>query len=141
MVSRTMLAHRLFTGISRQYLACPVEKSAAPLPAGAEGRRHAARGGVRKRAVGAGARHQLVFVDRLVAPVTHLRGLLPGRRLSRRLPAEGGPAQSRYDPHRRRGLAQGPDHLEVISFGESAVADQGAGDAGEGEEVVGFAFV
>ncbi|MFE1522307.1 hypothetical protein ACFW9I_37080, partial [[Kitasatospora] papulosa] len=31
--------------------------------------------------------------------------------------------------------------LEVISFGESAVADEGAGDAGEGEEVVGFAFV
>jgi hypothetical protein len=32
-------------------------------------------------------------------------------------------------------------HLEVISFGESAVADEGAGDAREGEEVVGFAFV
>ncbi|MDX2540172.1 hypothetical protein, partial [Streptomyces scabiei] len=33
------------------------------------------------------------------------------------------------------------DALEVISFGESAVADEGAGDAGEGEEVVGLAFV
>ncbi|MFE7465811.1 hypothetical protein ACFU6R_17140, partial [Streptomyces sp. NPDC057499] len=32
-------------------------------------------------------------------------------------------------------------YLEVISFGESAVADEGAGDAGEGEEVVGLAFV
>lgn len=32
-------------------------------------------------------------------------------------------------------------HIEIISFGESAVADQGAGDAGEGEEVVGLAFV
>lgn len=31
--------------------------------------------------------------------------------------------------------------LEVVSFGESSVADEGAGDAGEGEEVVGFAFV
>ncbi|MEU0720854.1 WbqC family protein, partial [Streptomyces lavendulocolor] len=31
--------------------------------------------------------------------------------------------------------------LEAISFGESAVADEGAGDAGEGEEVVGLAFV
>ena len=31
--------------------------------------------------------------------------------------------------------------LEVISFGESAVADEGAGDAGEGEEVLGFALV
>ncbi|WP_229852995.1 hypothetical protein, partial [Streptomyces albospinus] len=34
-----------------------------------------------------------------------------------------------------------PSTLEVISFGESAVADEGAGDAGEGEEVVGFALV
>ncbi|MFF9127814.1 hypothetical protein ACF09J_31890, partial [Streptomyces sp. NPDC014889] len=33
------------------------------------------------------------------------------------------------------------DPLEVISFGESAIADEGAGDAGEGEEVVGLAFV
>jgi hypothetical protein len=31
--------------------------------------------------------------------------------------------------------------LEVISFGESAVADKGAGDAREGEEVLGLALV
>ncbi|MDQ0934964.1 transposase [Streptomyces turgidiscabies] len=31
--------------------------------------------------------------------------------------------------------------LDVISFGESAVADEGAGDAGEGQEVLGFALV
>ncbi|MYW50931.1 IS5/IS1182 family transposase, partial [Streptomyces sp. SID8376] len=36
---------------------------ASPWQAGLEGRRHAARGGARKRAAGAGARHQLVFVD------------------------------------------------------------------------------
>ena len=42
---------------------------------------------------------------------------------------------SNFDLHR---LSK---RLEVISFGESAVADEGAGDAGEGEEVVGFAFV
>ncbi|MFD8593339.1 hypothetical protein ACFV1B_27965, partial [Streptomyces sp. NPDC059637] len=41
-----------------------------------------------------------------------------------------------------RGLPQREQApLEVISFGESAVADEGAGDAGEGEEVLGFAFV
>ncbi|MFD9505027.1 hypothetical protein, partial [Streptomyces sp. NPDC060035] len=34
-----------------------------------------------------------------------------------------------------------PYALEVISFGESAVADEGAGDACEGEEVLGFALV
>jgi hypothetical protein len=32
-------------------------------------------------------------------------------------------------------------HLDVVSFGESAVADEGAGDAGEGQEVLGFPFV
>src|SRR5687768_14117076 len=31
--------------------------------------------------------------------------------------------------------------LDVVSFGESAVADEGAGDGGEGEEVFGLAFV
>ncbi|MFJ2915748.1 hypothetical protein ACIO8F_41805, partial [Streptomyces sp. NPDC087228] len=31
--------------------------------------------------------------------------------------------------------------LEVVSFGESAVADEGAGDAGEGQEVFGLAFI
>jgi hypothetical protein len=31
--------------------------------------------------------------------------------------------------------------LDVISFGEPAVADEGAGDAGEGQEVLGFALV
>ncbi|GGQ67192.1 hypothetical protein GCM10010280_11560 [Streptomyces pilosus] len=44
-----------------------------PWQADIEGRRHAARGGARKRAEGAGARHQLVFVDRLVATLIHLR--------------------------------------------------------------------
>lgn len=41
------------------------------------GRRHAARGGARKRAEGGGTRHQLVFVDRLVATLIHLRHDLP----------------------------------------------------------------
>jgi hypothetical protein len=48
-----------------------------PWQAGVEGRRHAARGGARKRAAGAGARHQLVFDDRLVATLIHLRHDLP----------------------------------------------------------------
>jgi hypothetical protein len=42
-----------------------------------EGRRRAARGGTRKRAAGAGARHQLVFVDRVVATLIHRRHDLP----------------------------------------------------------------
>ncbi|WP_328867849.1 transposase family protein [Streptomyces sp. NBC_00304] len=54
-----------------------IEELAVPWQAGFEGRRHAVRGGVRKRAAGAGARHQLVFVDRLVATLIHLRHDLP----------------------------------------------------------------
>ncbi|MDX3772124.1 transposase family protein [Streptomyces sp. AK08-01B] len=42
-----------------------------------EGRRHEARGGARKREAGAGVRHRLVFVDRLVATLIHLRHDLP----------------------------------------------------------------
>ncbi|MEU0930921.1 transposase family protein [Streptomyces malaysiensis] len=77
MVNRAVPAHRLFTGISRRHLAYLVEELAAPWLAGVEGRRHAARGGARKRAAGAGARHRLVFVDRLVATLIHLRHDLP----------------------------------------------------------------
>jgi len=78
MVNRAVLAHRLFTGITRQHLARLVEELAVSWQADLEGRRHAARGGVRKRAEGAGARHQLVFVDRLVATLIHLRYDLAG---------------------------------------------------------------
>ncbi|MFF8036272.1 transposase family protein [Streptomyces sp. NPDC016626] len=77
MVKRAVLAHQPFTGISRRHLACLIEELALPWQAGLEGRRHAARGGIRKRAEGAGARHQLVFVDRLVATLIHLRHDLP----------------------------------------------------------------
>ncbi|MER8062691.1 transposase family protein, partial [Streptomyces sp. NPDC094022] len=77
MVNRTVLAHRLFTGLSRSHLACLVDELAEPWRARAEGRRHATRGGARKRAAGAGARHRLVFVDRLVATLIHLRHDLP----------------------------------------------------------------
>lgn len=76
-INRAVLAHRLFTGVSRQHLACLAKELAAPWQAGLEGRRHAARGGVRKRAAGAGARHRLVFVDRLVVTLIHLRHDLP----------------------------------------------------------------
>ncbi|MET9567475.1 transposase family protein, partial [Streptomyces tauricus] len=77
MVNRAVLAHQLFTGISQRHLACLIEELAQPWQAGLEGRRHAARGGARRRAAGAGARHQLVFVDRLVATLIHLRHDLP----------------------------------------------------------------
>ncbi|MGC5567856.1 transposase family protein [Streptomyces sp. FR-108] len=77
MVNRAVLAHRLFTGISQRHLARLVDELALPWEAEVEGRRHAARGGDRKRAAGAGARHQLVFTDRLAATLIHLRHDLP----------------------------------------------------------------
>jgi hypothetical protein len=77
MVDRDILAHQLFTGVSRQHLACLVEELADPWQAMVEGRRHDARGGARKREAGAGARHRLVFVDRLVVTLIHLRHDLP----------------------------------------------------------------
>ncbi|MGC9544389.1 transposase family protein, partial [Streptomyces sp. UG1] len=39
-VNRAVLAHRLFTGISRRHLARLVEELAMPWQAGVEGRRH-----------------------------------------------------------------------------------------------------
>ncbi|MEV6810444.1 IS5/IS1182 family transposase, partial [Streptomyces sp. NPDC051129] len=77
MVNRAVLAHRLFMGISQRHLACLIAELSVPWEAGLESRRHAARGEARKRAAGAGARHQLVFVDRLVATLIHLRHDLP----------------------------------------------------------------
>lgn len=77
MVSRTVLAHQVFTGVSPGHLACLVEELAGPWQALVEGRRHEARGGARKREAGAGVRHRLVFVDRLVATLIHLRHDLP----------------------------------------------------------------
>ncbi|MFH8574364.1 hypothetical protein, partial [Streptomyces sp. NPDC017993] len=43
-----------------------------------------------------------------------------------------------YKIHVRTGLSTA---LDVVSLGESAVADEGCGYADEGEEVLGFAFV
>ncbi|MER5399867.1 transposase family protein [Streptomyces sp. NPDC002599] len=77
MVDRAVLAHPLFTGISMVHLASLVEELARPWAAAAEGRRGRVRGGVRRRAPGAGAQYRLVFVDRLVVTLIHLRHDLP----------------------------------------------------------------
>lgn len=77
MVDRAVLAHPLFTGISTGHLVSLVEELARPWTVAAEGRRVRVRGGVRKRAPGAGARYRLVFVDRLVVTLIHLRHDLP----------------------------------------------------------------
>ncbi|MEW1914360.1 transposase family protein, partial [Kitasatospora sp. NPDC085895] len=77
MVNRAVLGHRVLTGVSRRHLADLVVELAAPWQAVVEGRRHTARGGARRRAAGAGAKHRLVFTDRVVATLIHLRHDLP----------------------------------------------------------------
>jgi len=76
-VNRAVLGHRVLTGISRRHLADLVVELAAPWQAVVEGRRDTACGGARKRAAGAGARHRLVFIDRVSATLIHLRHDLP----------------------------------------------------------------
>ena len=76
-VNRAVLAHPWLTGISQHHLAALIEELAHPWETAVEDHRHRARGAERKRAAGAGARHRLVFVDRLVVTLIHLRHDLP----------------------------------------------------------------
>ena len=76
-VNRAVLTHRVFTGISRAHLAELLCELAEPWQAAVEGQRHTVRGGGRRRAAGAGARHRLVFVDRVIVTLVHLRHDLP----------------------------------------------------------------
>ena len=76
-VNRAVLAHPRLTGISQHHLSALVEELARPWEMAVEDHRDRVRGGVRKRTAGAGARHRLVFVDRLVATLIHLRHDLP----------------------------------------------------------------
>src|SRR5699024_3018019 len=64
------------------------------------------------------------------------------RKGSSKMPTRSTSTTVRYRVRSRR-LQLGPPNAtkELISFGWSAVANQCAGDAGEGQEVVGFAFV
>ncbi|MEV2279138.1 transposase family protein [Nocardiopsis sp. NPDC049922] len=71
------MAHPWLTGISGHHLAALVEELARPWEVAVEDQRYRVRGGVRKRAARAGARHRLVFVDRLAATLIHLRHDLP----------------------------------------------------------------
>ncbi len=77
MADRSVLTHPLFTGISTAHLSSLIAELARPGVVGLEGRRFQTRGGARRRAPGAGARHQLVFLDRLVATLIHLRHDFP----------------------------------------------------------------
>jgi hypothetical protein len=75
--ARAALSHPAFTGISRQHLGGLIEELAGPWLAQRESDLQERRGGGRRRAAGAGPKHQLAFADRVVVTLVYLRTNLP----------------------------------------------------------------
>ncbi|MGW1811174.1 helix-turn-helix domain-containing protein [Streptomyces sp. NPDC002078] len=67
------MAHPAFCGIARQPLGELIEELAPRWEARCESARHERRRGARRRQAGAGPRYELVFSDRLLAALVHLR--------------------------------------------------------------------
>lgn len=67
------MSHRAFCGISAQHLAELIAELAPRWDARCESGRHERRHGARKRRVGAGPKYELVFTDRVLATLVHLR--------------------------------------------------------------------
>ena len=79
---RAALSHPVFTGLSRQHLGDLVVELADPWTAAHQGALQQRRGHPRQRAAGAGPHHQLVFCDRVLATLVHLRFQLPHHALA-----------------------------------------------------------
>jgi hypothetical protein len=75
--ARAALSHRAFCGISRSHLGDLIEELADPWLALRESALHERRGTERQREAGAGPKHDLVFADRLLVTLVHLRTGLP----------------------------------------------------------------
>ncbi|MER6104371.1 transposase family protein [Streptomyces sp. NPDC001832] len=75
--ARAALSHPAFTGVSRAHLGGLIEELAGPWQARRESALHQRRGGKRHRAAGAGRKHELVFTDRVLVALVHLRTQLP----------------------------------------------------------------
>jgi hypothetical protein len=71
------LSHPALTGISRAHLRELIEELAAPWTARCESVLRHRRGRKRKRQAGAGPKHELVFTDRVLVTLVHLRFQLP----------------------------------------------------------------
>lgn len=67
------LSHPAFSGVSRQHLGELIEELAPRWEAACESALHEKRGGARRRTAGAGRKQKLVFVDRLLVTLVHLR--------------------------------------------------------------------
>ncbi|MEU7599221.1 transposase family protein [Streptomyces sp. NPDC039022] len=75
--ARAALSHPAFTGISRAHLGSLIEELAIPWTARCESTLHERRGGKRRQQPGAGPKHDLVFTDRVLVALVHLRHQLP----------------------------------------------------------------
>jgi hypothetical protein len=67
------MAHPAFCGVARQHLGELIEELAPRWEARCESARHERRRGARRRQAGAGPKYELVFTDRLLATLVHLR--------------------------------------------------------------------
>ncbi|MFF4139185.1 transposase family protein [Streptomyces mirabilis] len=75
--ARAALSHPAFTGVSRVHLGGLIEELVGPWQAWRESALHQRRGGKHRRAAGAGRKHELVFTDRVLVALVHLRTQLP----------------------------------------------------------------
>ncbi|WP_405810076.1 transposase [Streptomyces sp. NBC_01520] len=75
--ARTACIHPALSGVSRTHFGELLEELAPRWAAARESALHKMRGGVRKRAEGAGRKQRLVFTDRLAATLVHRRLGLP----------------------------------------------------------------
>src|SRR6266542_4173051 len=80
--ARAALSHPVFTGLSRQHLGDLIAELADPWTAAHQGALRTRRGHPRRRAAGAGPRHQLVFCDRVLVTLVILRLQLPHQALA-----------------------------------------------------------
>ncbi|MFG2332700.1 transposase family protein [Streptomyces sp. NPDC048604] len=75
--ARAALSHQALSGTSRQHLAELVAELAPEWEAQRESALRERRGGDRRREAGAGSKHRLMFVDRVLVTLAHLRRDLP----------------------------------------------------------------
>ncbi|WP_199812522.1 transposase family protein [Streptomyces sp. NRRL S-337] len=75
--ARTALSRPAFTGVSLTHLSILIEELTGPWQARRESVLRDRRGGDRQRAAGAGRKHELVFTDRVLVTLAHLRTQLP----------------------------------------------------------------
>ncbi|MEU2834989.1 transposase family protein, partial [Streptomyces lavendulae] len=75
--ARAALSHHAFCGLERAHLGDLTEELAGPWTAQCESVLRERRGGDRQRAAGAGPGRRLVFTDRVLVTLVHLRLQLP----------------------------------------------------------------